>query len=120
MRIKADKQRMFRVGRELLEMTRELRKAGDEVEATALRLTACTQLDACILKLRKQREAVRLSAARLTILSSVLCDIAAIYDRTETDMVEALDGGKPPFGQGDAFYVTSIPDRYKDLFREFL
>lgn len=120
MRIKADKQRMIRAGTELLEQTRELRKAGDEVEAATLRLTAYTQMDTCIRELRKQREAVRLAAAKLTLLSTALRDIATIYDRTEIDAAEALDGGPNPFGRSDEFYVTSFPDKYKKLFRELL
>ena len=78
---------------ELLDLSRQVRRAGGEMEDVRRSLRSITELDECRHRIRQQEEAAAVLAARLVSLSSALSEIARAYDSAEVRNAGNLKGG---------------------------
>ena len=91
MKIEVIPDKTDQAGLELLNLSRTLRQARDEVEAVRSQLRRHSQLEECRYALQKQVDALTQSTASCVKLSCSLREIVQMYRRTEDKNMNCLE-----------------------------
>lgn len=94
---------------ELLDLSRMLRRARDEVEDVRRQLRHHSQLEECRRQLQRQEESLMLSTARVMDMSCAVSEIADLYRTAEdknSDRLEERASGTYVRGEAAVFHAS--------------
>lgn len=105
MKIEIVPEKVDNAGLDILELSRMLRRAREEVDEARLQLRCCSQLEECRYALQKQEDALSLSTANCVKLACSLREIAQIYRQTETKSISRLEERPSARGEKGSFII---------------
>lgn len=101
MRIRTDTGKLSRLGEELLNASRSVKRLRDETEDVRRELRQLSQMDECRAALARQEEALYRLAAGLVGLSAALEQISGTYAASEERNVGSLEEAELPSRTGN-------------------
>ncbi len=113
MELQADPEAMERCSRELMDVSRSVRRVCTRLEETEGKMRRSGSLQAQRNTVKTQAESLHVLSGSLVNLAAALQEIARLYGRTEEQCVEALDepvrtGGPAVLGPADPGVLRQI------------